>query len=46
MGRVTGWTCLAIGGFQLVGGVRGAPGMPVDPTVDSHVRFMGPVFTG
>lgn len=46
LGRVTGWTCIAIGGIQLVGGVRGEPGMAGDPTVDSHVRFMGPVFAG
>lgn len=46
MGRVTGWSCIAIGGLQLVGGVRGEPGMPGDATVDSHVRFMGPMFAG
>lgn len=46
LGRVTGWTCIAIGGIQLVGGVRGEPGMSDDATVDSHVRFMGPVFAG
>ncbi|UYM07306.1 DUF4345 domain-containing protein [Solicola gregarius] len=46
LGRVTGWTCMAIGGIQLVGGVRGEPGMTGDATVDSHVRFMGPVFAG
>lgn len=37
---------MAIGGIQLVSGVRGEPGMPGDATVDSHVRFMGPVFAG
>ncbi|BBF99804.1 hypothetical protein PSA01_46390 [Pseudonocardia saturnea] len=37
---------MAIGGIQLVGGVRGEPGMTGDATVDSHVRFMGPVFAG
>ncbi len=46
LGRVTGWTCLAIGGVQLVGGVRGEPGMTDDATVDSHVRFMGSAFAG
>ena len=46
LGRVTGWTCIAIGGIQLVGGVRGEPGMTRDATTDSHVRFMGPVFAG
>src|SRR5688500_16513944 len=47
LGRVTGWTCIAIGGVQLVGGVRAEPGMTSDdPTVDSHVRFMGAVFAG
>ena len=44
---MTGWTCIAIGGVQLVGGVRAEPGMTSDdPTVDSHVRFMGAVFAG
>lgn len=37
---------MAIGGVQLVGGVSGEPGMTDDATVDSHVRFMGPVFAG
>lgn len=46
LGRVIGWTCITIGGIQLVGGVRGEPGMTGDATVDSHVRFMGPVFAG
>lgn len=47
LGRVTGWACIAIGGVQLVGGVRAEPGMTVeDATVDSHVRFMGAVFAG
>jgi hypothetical protein len=46
LGRLTGWTCIAIGGVQLVGGVAGEPGMDGDATVDSHVRFMGPVFAG
>lgn len=46
MARVTGWACIAIGGVQLVGGARGEPGMTADATVDSHVRFMGPVFAG
>lgn len=46
LGRVTGWTCMAIGGIQLVGGVSGEPGMSGEATVDSHVRFMGPVFAG
>ncbi|ANY07234.1 hypothetical protein AFB00_14150 [Pseudonocardia sp. HH130630-07] len=41
-----GWACVAIGGLQLVGGARVEPGMTTDPTVDSHVRFMGPVFAG
>lgn len=44
MGRLAGWSCIAIGGMQLVGGVRAEPGMDGDATVDSHVRFMGPVF--
>lgn len=35
---------MAIGGVQLVGGVHAEPGMTDDATVDSHVRFMGPVF--
>lgn len=46
LGRLTGWTCIAIGGVQLVGGVSGEPGLTGDATVDSHVRFMGPVFAG
>ena len=46
LGRVTGWTCIAIGGIELVGGVHGEPGMTGDATTDSHVRFMGPVFAG
>lgn len=46
LGRAVGWTCIGIGGIQLVGGVRGEPGMSGDATVDSHVRFMGPVFAG
>lgn len=46
VGRATGWACIAIGGMQLAGGVRVEPGMSVDATVDSHVRFMGPVFVG
>lgn len=46
LGRVTGWACVTIGGVQLVGGTRGEPGMTGDATVDSHVRFMGPVFAG
>jgi hypothetical protein len=46
LGRVTGWTCIAIGGVQLIGGMRGEPGMTGDATTDSHVRFMGPVFAG
>ena len=45
-GRLTGWACIAIGGVQLVGGLRAEPGMTGDATVDSHVRFMGPVFAG
>lgn len=46
VGRLTGWACIAIGGLQLTGGARGGPGMAADATVDSHVRFMGPVFAG
>lgn len=46
VGRVAGWTCIVIGGIQLVAGVHGEPGMSGDATVDSHVRFMGPVFAG
>ncbi len=46
LGRVTGWTCIAIGGMELVGGLRAEPGMTGDATTDSHVRFMGPVFAG
>lgn len=46
LGKVMGYVCIAIGGVQLVGGVRGEPGMTGDATVDSHVRFMGPVFAG
>lgn len=37
---------MAIGGIQLVGGASAEPGMTGDATVDSHVRFMGPVFAG
>lgn len=44
--RVTGWSCVAIGGLQLAGGTAVEPGMPPDPTVDSHVRFMGTAFIG
>ena len=44
LGRVTGSACIAIGGVQLLGGVRAEPGMDDDATVDSHVRFMGSVF--
>ncbi|WP_420110551.1 DUF4345 domain-containing protein [Pseudactinotalea sp.] len=43
---MTGWTCIAIGAVQFLGGVRGEPGMEGEATVDSHVRFMGPVFAG
>ncbi len=46
MGRATGWFCVAIGGLQLVGGARVEPGMAAEPTVDSYVRFMGPMFAG
>ncbi|MGH1562018.1 DUF4345 domain-containing protein [Mumia sp. DW29H23] len=46
LGRVTGTTCIAIGGMQLVAGVRGEPGLSDDATTDSYVRFMGPVFAG
>ncbi|ULN53416.2 DUF4345 domain-containing protein [Mycolicibacillus parakoreensis] len=46
LGRVTGWACVAIGAVQWLGGVRAEPGMAHDATVDSHVRFMGPVFAG
>ena len=46
LGRMTGWACIAVGGVELVGGVRGEPGMTGDATTDSHVRFMGPVFAG
>ncbi|TYL55218.1 DUF4345 domain-containing protein [Nocardioides sp. BGMRC 2183] len=45
-GRVMGWSCIAIGGAQVVGGVRVEPGMAGDETVDSHLRFMGAVFAG
>lgn len=44
LGRFTGLACIAIGGAQLIGGVRAEPGMDGDATVDSHVRFMGSVF--
>lgn len=38
---------MGIGAVQLIGGVRAEPGMADDDaTVDSHVRFMGPVFMG
>lgn len=46
MGRVTGWSCIAIGAVQLVAGTRAEPGMNADATVDSHVRFMGSAFIG
>ncbi|MFN2562895.1 MAG: DUF4345 domain-containing protein [Jatrophihabitans sp.] len=45
-GQLTGWTCMAIGGVQVLGGVSVEPGMAADATVDSHVRFMGAVFAG
>lgn len=45
LGRTVGYVCMAIGGLQLIGGTRVEPGMNgADPTVDSHVRFMGSVF--
>lgn len=45
LGRFAGWSCVAIGAVQLVGGTKAEPGMRADdPTVDSHVRFMGSVF--
>ncbi|PJJ57740.1 uncharacterized protein DUF4345 [Mumia flava] len=44
LGRVAGWSCITIGTVQLVGGVRAEPGMSGDATVDSHLRFMGPIF--
>ncbi|NKY58206.1 DUF4345 domain-containing protein [Nocardia flavorosea] len=44
MGRVAGWSCVAIGAVQLVAGTRAEPGMNTDATVDSHVRFMGSAF--
>lgn len=43
-GKFIGATCIAIGGVQVIGGVRAEPGMDGDATVDSHVRFMGSVF--
>ncbi len=46
IGRLIGWTCVVIGAVQLAGGVRAEPGMADDATVDSHVRFMGPMFAG
>lgn len=46
LGRVTGWTCIAIGAAELAVGLRFEPGMTGDATTDSHVRFMGPVFAG
>ncbi|AKU18664.1 DUF4345 domain-containing protein [Luteipulveratus mongoliensis] len=46
LAKVTGWTCVGIGALQLLGGVRVEPGMAEDATVDSHVRFMGPMFMG
>lgn len=46
LGGLVGRACIAIGGLQLLGGARAEPGMPTDATVDSHVRFMGPVFAG
>lgn len=45
-GRATGLTCVAIGGMQVVGGVRAEPGIDGDATVDSHLRFMGAIFAG
>lgn len=44
LARFTGWNCIVIGGVHLIAGVRGEPGLTGDATVDSHVRFMGPVF--
>ena len=46
VGRVTGFACIAFGALQLAGGTRVEPGMTGNATVDSHVRFMGPVFAG
>lgn len=46
VGRVTGFACMAFGAVQLAGGTRVEPGMNGNATVDSHVRFMGPVFAG
>ncbi|WP_181407545.1 DUF4345 domain-containing protein [Nocardioides sambongensis] len=45
-GRLMGWSCIAIGGMQILGGVRVEPGMEGDATVDSHLRFMGAIFAG
>lgn len=44
--RTMGVVCAGIGALQTLGGTRVEPGMREDPTVDSHVRFMGTVFIG
>lgn len=42
-----GWSSVAIGVLQMIGGSRLEAGMgDVSATVDSHVRFMGPMFMG
>lgn len=45
-GEVVGAACLVIGGLQLLGGTRVERGMEDEPTVDSHIRFMGGIFLG
>lgn len=44
--RTMGWSCVAIGSLQLIGGARVEPGVAPEPTTDSHIRFMGPMFIG
>lgn len=38
LGRVSGWTCIALGGVQLLGGVRVKPGMTGNATADSQAQ--------
>lgn len=42
--RATGCFCVGVGALQMLGGTRAEPGIDAEPTTDSHIRFMGPVF--
>lgn len=46
VGRVGGWGCILTGALQMAGGTRIEPGMRPQPTVDSHVRYMGSTMVG